>query len=281
MVDRYPDQKNVIVLKEMIIFITPKQNNIEMILRNKWKIKLVGVRSSDGFESITKFNFDYFPDDYYVPCIFCELQPDGYSLPAKLPVPASPARPGIRKRKMEIPASTPPAKTKSSSETKPAVKTLAAQESNLYTSPQNHHQNHHQETQKKRSSVIKFGKKSSSTSSQESSSKSSQYANKHKTLLSLLNKEPSPKITDKKKDNPSVLPSTIYTSPQESEYLHFKKRALLSTTLASSVPDLPPLLRINSDQDHERNSVSSGTGSSYSLTNEEDIFIPLIKIEDE
>ena len=152
MVDRYPDQKNVIVLKEMIIFITPKQNNIEMILRNKWKIKLVGVRSSDGFESITKFNFDYFPDDYYVPCIFCELQPDGYSLPAKLPVPASPARPGIRKRKMEIPASTPPAKTKSSSETKPAVKTLASQESNLYTSPQNHHQ----ETQKKRSSVIKF-----------------------------------------------------------------------------------------------------------------------------
>ena len=84
----------------MIIFITPPQENIELIITKRWKIKLVGIRSSDGYESNTKFDFNYVPDDFYDPCIFCNLKPDGYSLPATLPTPISPARPGIRKRKM-------------------------------------------------------------------------------------------------------------------------------------------------------------------------------------
>ena len=97
---RYPEDKNVTALKEMIIFITPPQGNIELILTKRWKIKLVGIRTSDGYESNTKFDFNYVPDDFYDPCIFCNLKPDGYSLPATLPTPISPARPGIRKRKM-------------------------------------------------------------------------------------------------------------------------------------------------------------------------------------
>jgi len=90
----------VTVLKETIVFITPEQPNIEMIMKNGWTIKLAGVRKSDGFESLNKFNFNYVPDDFYDPCIFCELKPDGNSGIAILPSPIGPARPGVKKRRM-------------------------------------------------------------------------------------------------------------------------------------------------------------------------------------
>ena len=48
-----------------------------MILRYGWSIKLAGVRLSDGWKS-NIFNFSYVPSDYYQPCIFCELKPDGH-----------------------------------------------------------------------------------------------------------------------------------------------------------------------------------------------------------
>ena len=98
--ERFPDAKNVSVMKETIIFITPPQPNIEMVMRNGWTIKLAGLRKSDGFVSTKKFNFNYMPDDYYEPCIFCELRPDGYSGKVVLPNPIGPARPGVKKRRM-------------------------------------------------------------------------------------------------------------------------------------------------------------------------------------
>jgi len=97
---RNPSAKNTIVLKESIIFITPAQPNIELIMKNGWLIKLVGVRKSDGFESLKKFIFTYVPDDFYDPCIFCELHPDGNSGKAVLPSPIGPAKPGVKKRRM-------------------------------------------------------------------------------------------------------------------------------------------------------------------------------------
>eukprot|EP00092_Neocalanus_flemingeri_P000871 GFUD01000928.1.p1 GENE.GFUD01000928.1~~GFUD01000928.1.p1 ORF type:complete len:806 (-),score=155.07 GFUD01000928.1:82-2499(-) len=97
---RNPTDINVSVLKETIIFITPPQPNIEMIMKNGWLIKLAGVRKSDGFESSKKFNFNYVPDDFYDPCIFCELKPDGNTGKAVLPSPIGPARPGVKKRRM-------------------------------------------------------------------------------------------------------------------------------------------------------------------------------------
>ena len=45
---RNPDAKHVVVMKGTIIFITPPQPNIEMIM------KLTGVRKSDGFQSFRK-----------------------------------------------------------------------------------------------------------------------------------------------------------------------------------------------------------------------------------
>ena len=93
---------DITILKEMIIFIAPEQKNIEQIFSNSWEIKLLGQRTSDNMESSTKFSFQYFPHDFYDPCIFCSVKPDGVSsLSSCLPSPISPAKPGIRKRKME------------------------------------------------------------------------------------------------------------------------------------------------------------------------------------
>ena len=98
---RNPDANNVAVMKETIIFITPPQPNIEMIMKNGWSIKLAGVRKSDGFESHNKFKFNYVPDDFYSPCIFCELRPDSRKTGRDvLPNPIGPARPGVKKRRM-------------------------------------------------------------------------------------------------------------------------------------------------------------------------------------
>ena len=65
------------------MFITPPQPHIEAIMQNVsetfpeakksklfdfsqgWKIKLVGIRLSDKNISKTKFDFEYFPEDFY------------------------------------------------------------------------------------------------------------------------------------------------------------------------------------------------------------------------
>jgi len=92
--------QQVLVMKETLVFITPPQPHIETIMENGWKIKLVGLRLSDKNISKTKFDFEYFPSDFYDPCIFCELQADGPSFPASLPALVGPARPGVKKRRM-------------------------------------------------------------------------------------------------------------------------------------------------------------------------------------
>ena len=45
-------------------------------MKNGWLIKLAVMRRSNGIESSKKFKFNYVPDDFYDPCIFCELGPD-------------------------------------------------------------------------------------------------------------------------------------------------------------------------------------------------------------
>jgi hypothetical protein len=117
----------VLVLKETIVFITPRQPNMETIMNNVtlthtdqtniglfqgWTIKLVGVRVSDGTMSKTQFNFDYVPEDYYDPCFFCELTPDGLSSTAVMPRLVGPARPGVKKRRMPDQKSTIPSPAK-------------------------------------------------------------------------------------------------------------------------------------------------------------------------
>ena len=70
-------------MKETLVFITPPQPHIETIMQNVsdpfpeannsklfnslqgWKIKLVGIRLSDKNISKTKFDFEYFPEDFY------------------------------------------------------------------------------------------------------------------------------------------------------------------------------------------------------------------------
>jgi len=93
--------KSVSILKETIVFITPKQPHAEMVMQNRWTIKLVARRSSDGLVSKTKFTFDYVPHDFYSPCIFCEINPDKQTLGHATIAPLRDvARPGLRKRKM-------------------------------------------------------------------------------------------------------------------------------------------------------------------------------------
>ena len=84
-----PNTKQIVVMKETIIFITPPQPHVETIMQNGWKIKLVALRLSDGGESKNKYNFNSVPHDFYQPCIFWEMKPDGrhenaiFSLPNK------------------------------------------------------------------------------------------------------------------------------------------------------------------------------------------------------
>eukprot|EP00092_Neocalanus_flemingeri_P004366 GFUD01004696.1.p1 GENE.GFUD01004696.1~~GFUD01004696.1.p1 ORF type:complete len:733 (+),score=113.15 GFUD01004696.1:104-2302(+) len=97
-----PDNKLVSVMKETIIFITPPQPNIEMIMKNGWTIKLAGVRLSDGCESPKKYIFNYVPSDYYKPCIFCDFKGDGHDGNATLPEPSEISKTGkIKKIKPE------------------------------------------------------------------------------------------------------------------------------------------------------------------------------------
>ena len=82
--DAQPDYSTQMNMKETIIFITPPQQHIETVMKYGLVIKLVGLRLSDGFES-KKYVFNYVPSDYYNPCIFCTLKPDGHEGKVKLP----------------------------------------------------------------------------------------------------------------------------------------------------------------------------------------------------
>jgi len=92
------EEKQICVMKESVIFITPQQPNTELIMKNRWSIKLAAVRLSDGNESNPQ-SFDYVPDDYYQPCIFCELNPDNQEgKKATLPEPLEVSKTGKKKR---------------------------------------------------------------------------------------------------------------------------------------------------------------------------------------
>ena len=135
---RFQDAKNVMTLKEMMIFITPAQPEgvIEKIVINKWRIKVVGFRPSDQFESRTAFPFQYVPHDYYEPCIHCNMDTDGYSGQVSLPTPIEPARPGVRKRNMT--ESNLSAKKPKSNQTKddhPEVEVLLSESPSPSSSP--------------------------------------------------------------------------------------------------------------------------------------------------
>merc|ERR1711915_21744 len=94
-------QKLVMIMKETIVFITPRQPHAELIMRNQWKVKLVARRTSDGLVSRTKFPFQILPHDYYSTCVFCDIDPDKEEPGQATIVPMREvARPGMRKRKM-------------------------------------------------------------------------------------------------------------------------------------------------------------------------------------
>ena len=94
-------EKLVMIMKETIVFITPRQQHAELIMRNQWKVKLVARRTSDGLVSRTKFPFQILPHDYYSTCVFCDIDPDKEEPGKATIVPMREvARPGMRKRKM-------------------------------------------------------------------------------------------------------------------------------------------------------------------------------------
>merc|ERR1712227_431441 len=110
-----PAASDISVLKESIIFITPQQPNAAKFLLNKYKIKLVARRISDGHVSRKKFDFNYVPHDYFqgIPCMFCCLDSDNVQGKlvsisesnnvqgrASLVALKEVARPGLRKRQM-------------------------------------------------------------------------------------------------------------------------------------------------------------------------------------
>jgi len=93
---------DISVMRESIVFITPPQPQVETIRSRGYTIKLVARRTSDGYVSKKKFDFDYLPHDYYDPCFFCFENPDNnpVSCRAKLVPMKEVARPGLRKRQM-------------------------------------------------------------------------------------------------------------------------------------------------------------------------------------
>merc|ERR1711879_622435 len=100
---KQPQITDISIMRESIVFITPPQPQAEYIRSRGYKVRLVARRSSDGYVSKKKFDFDYIPHDYYDPCFFCFENPDnipqsGYR--AKLVPMKEVARPGLRKRQM-------------------------------------------------------------------------------------------------------------------------------------------------------------------------------------
>merc|ERR1711974_577579 len=89
--------------RESIVFITPPQPLSETIRSRGYKVRLVARRSSDGYVSKKKFDFDYIPHDYHDPCFFCHEDPDNIPQSgsrAKLVPMKEVARPGLGKRQM-------------------------------------------------------------------------------------------------------------------------------------------------------------------------------------
>merc|ERR1711978_625607 len=95
-------------MKETIVFITPAQPHIDIIRSKGYTVKLLARRTSDGYISKKKFDFDYLPHDYYDPCFFCFENPDNNpeSSRAKLVPMKEVARPGLRKRQMSLTENT-------------------------------------------------------------------------------------------------------------------------------------------------------------------------------
>ena len=100
---RQPQMADTSVMRESIVFITPPQPQAETIRSRGYKVRLVARRSSDGYVSKKKFDFDFIPHDYYDPCFFCYEDPDNIPQSgsrAKLVPMKEVARPGLRKRQM-------------------------------------------------------------------------------------------------------------------------------------------------------------------------------------
>ena len=73
-----PNEKEVRVRRDTIIFMTPKQNKADQIFLKRLIVKLVLVRQSDGVISSTKPIFELVPHDYHVgTCLLCHYHPDG------------------------------------------------------------------------------------------------------------------------------------------------------------------------------------------------------------
>lgn len=100
---KQPQITDTSIMRESIVFITPPQPQAEYIRSRGYKVRLVARRSSDGYVSKKKFDFDYIPHDYYDPCFFCYENPDNIPQSgsrAKLVPMKDVARPGLRKRQM-------------------------------------------------------------------------------------------------------------------------------------------------------------------------------------
>merc|ERR1711902_390197 len=100
---RQPQMTDTSIMRESIVFITPPQPQAETIRSRGYKVRLVARRSSDGYVSKKKFDFDFIPHDYYDPCFFCYEDPDNIPQSgsrAKLVPMKEVARPGLRKRQM-------------------------------------------------------------------------------------------------------------------------------------------------------------------------------------
>jgi len=100
---KQPQITETSIMRESIVFITPPQPQAEYIRSRGYKVRLVARRSSDGYVSKKKFDFDYIPHDYYDPCFFCYENPDNIPQSgsrAKLVPMKEVARPGLRKRQM-------------------------------------------------------------------------------------------------------------------------------------------------------------------------------------
>jgi len=100
---KQPQMADTSIMRESIVFITPPQPLAETIRSRGYKVRLVARRSSDGYVSKKKFDFDYIPHDYYDPCFFCHEDPDNIPQSgsrAKLVPMKEVARPGLRKRQM-------------------------------------------------------------------------------------------------------------------------------------------------------------------------------------
>ena len=71
-----PDRKEVIVMMNFIIFMTPRQKFIEYFTSKGYEIKLSVRRKNDEMISSTKFVLDYVSHDS--PCTYCDPEIDSF-----------------------------------------------------------------------------------------------------------------------------------------------------------------------------------------------------------